>query len=363
MIPLKTLDRYLIQGFLAPLGITVSIFSVLVMLGKFFDKMEIFNNYHARPTDIAAYLVLGLPHWLNLVLPIATLLALLFSLGAFQQRGELTAARSAGITSMRLYMPFFATGMCLCILSLIGGLSIFPHFNFAARSIYRVKIKKGQAVSYRKDNIVAAGRNHQRFTIGWLDVAGNQMKDIVVDRFDDNLNWVQTVSAKEARFADNQWTFYNGVVRVHDPKNPELFLEENFTERVVDVKERPEDFAVEDKIPEDMTGREILKRIKRLKRQGVVAYKEKVAFQLKLALPFANLVVIGLGIPFALKSGQRGRTQTFSYALGMAFLYWGLTSVCQSLGEQGHIPAWVSAWMSNFVFGTVAAGLLVKNAL
>jgi len=35
-----------------------------------------------------------------------------------------------------------------------------------------------------------------------------------------------------------------------------------------------------------------------------------------------------------------------------------MMSVCQSLGEQGHIPAWLAAWMANIFFGGLAVGLL-----
>ena len=89
-------------------------------------------------------------------------------------------------------------------------------------------------------------------------------------------------------------------------------------------------------------------------RLGASTHKEQVAWHMRLALPFANMIVIALAIPFALRSGTHGRTQNFSYALALAFLYWGMTSICQSFGEQGQMPAWLAAWMSNLLFFTLA---------
>jgi lipopolysaccharide export system permease protein len=91
---------------------------------------------------------------------------------------------------------------------------------------------------------------------------------------------------------------------------------------------------------------------------GVPTNQEEVALQMKIALPFAHLVVIALGIPFALKSSRKGKIQTFGYALMVAFIYWGTASVCQSIGEQGHIPAWLAAWTSNFMFTAIGLVLL-----
>ena len=165
----------------------------MVILGRFFDKMEIFSRFHAHAKDIVVFLILGLPFWLNLVLPVATMLALLFSLGQLHQQGEFTAFRSAGIPSWRLYLPFGGIGFLLAVVSLVGGLTFLPRLNFQSRKIYRVNIKQRDVLEYRKDNIVVAGRDHRRFTIGWLDVANQQMKDVVVDRFGDDLEWIETI--------------------------------------------------------------------------------------------------------------------------------------------------------------------------
>ncbi len=357
---IKILDRYLMKSFLAPFGICVLIFSVLVILGRFFDKMEIFVRFHAHLRDIVVFLILGLPFWLNLVLPVATMLALLFSLGQLHQRGEFTAFRSAGIPSWRLYMPFGSVGFLLALLSLLGGLTFLPKLNFQSRKVYRVHIKGRDILEYRKDNVVAAGRGHRRFTIGWLDVENRQMKDVVVDRFGDDLGWIETTSAKVADYQDGQWLFKDGIWRYKDPSQPSGVHEEPFAQKWLDISEKPADFALEDKETDDMTGRELVERTERLKRLGAPTDKERVAWHMRLALPFANVIVIALAIPYALRSGAHGRTQNFSYALALAFFYWGVTSVCQSYGEQGQMPAWLSAWMSNFVFAGVAGWRLLR---
>src|SRR5438477_9770027 len=120
---MKLMDRYLVKGFLKPFGACVLIFCILVILGRFFDKMGIFTMYHAKLKYIVLFLLLGLPLWLNLVLPVATLLSVLFALGQHQQQGEITALRSAGIPTLRLYAPYFSVGFALTLISLVGGLT------------------------------------------------------------------------------------------------------------------------------------------------------------------------------------------------------------------------------------------------
>lgn len=357
---MKTVDRYLLKGFLKPFGACVLIFCILVLLGRFFDKMGVFTQYHAKPKDILMYLFLGLPLWLNFVLPVATLLAVLFALGQHQQHGEVSALRSAGIATLRLYTPYLGMGIVLVLISLIGGLMFFPKVNYEARVVYRVKIKQQEIGLYRREHVVAAGRNHRRFTIGWLDVEKNQMKDVVMDVFDRNARLLQTISAKEALYQNGQWTFIKGKRIIYDPNEAGLFEQSDFEALPVDIQESPNDFALQDKNPEDMTGKEIIARIKRLRGLGVPISKEQVALQTKIALPFAHLVVITLAIPFALRSARQGKLQTFGYALGVAFMYWGSVSVGQSFGEQGYLPAWLAAWLPNFIFLGVGSWLMRK---
>lgn len=358
---MKIVDRYLIKGFLAPLSVCLLLFCVLVILGRFFDKMSIFVRFHAPLKAIAVYLLYGLPFWLNLVMPVATMLALLFSLGQLQQRGEFTALRGAGIPSWRLFLPYGAMGLFLSLLSLYGGLTFLPKLNFESRKVYRVDIKKRDVLEYRKDNVVMAGRDRRRFTIGWLDVESGLLKEVIIDRFDDNYAWLETISAKTAQYENGRWRFDDGVIRLQDAERPMGLREEPFKVRYVNIPERPVDFAVEDKIVDDMTGRELIKRAYRLRQRGAPANKEKVAFQMRMALPFANLVVIALAIPFALR-GAQARTQNFTYAIGLAFLYWGVASFFQSLGEQGRVAPWISAWMANFIFSGVAAWRLARTS-
>ncbi len=357
---MKIVDRYLIKGFFAPFSVCIVIFCVLVALGRFFDKMSIFVRFHARMQDIIVYLILGVPFWLNLVLPVATMLALLFSLGQLQQRGEFNALRGAGIPSWRLFLPYGMAGLFLVALSLIGGLTFLPKLNFESRKIYRADIKKRGVLEYQKDNLVTAGRDGRRFTIGWLDVETGVMKEVIMDRFNDTYAWVETMSAKTAEYQEGRWTFKDGVTRTQDPTGVMGIKEEPFTTRVIALQEKPADFAVEDKEVDDMTWKELLLRAERLKIRGAPANREKVAFHMRFALPFANMIVIALAIPYALRSGTQARTQNFTYAIGLAFLYWGVVSFGQSLGEQGTVPPWFAAWMSNIIFAVFAAWRLFR---
>jgi lipopolysaccharide export system permease protein len=349
---MKIIDRYLISHFLKPLVTCGAIFTILVFVGHYFDKMSIFNSYNAHIKDIFLYLVLGIPFWLNVIFPVATLLALMFSLGPLQQRREITALRSAGIPLFRLYVPFLAMGLFISLISLWGGTTYFPSISSKANVIYRQHIKREPALNTLRDHIVVTGRDHRRFTIGTLDTQTGLMKDIVIDQFDDQMHPRSTLSAQQGIYQNGHWILSRGNLIQFDANGN--FHQDPFQEKTLDIYERPDDFIYENRKPDDMTHLELLRRINHLNGLGAPSYKEKVALHMQYALPFANIVVILLGIPFALRSLHKGNVQTIAYAFGATFLYWGTVSVFQSYGEQGYMPAWVAAWAANIIFGLLA---------
>jgi lipopolysaccharide export system permease protein len=356
---MKILDRYLIHHFFRPLTACGVIFTLLVFVGHFFDKMEIFNRFHAHGLDIITYVILGIPYWLNVVFPVVTLLALMFSLGPLQQGGEITAMRSAGISSFRLYIPFFVMGALISLLSMIGGMTVFPSLSARANVIYRERIKHEPVFNTLRDHLVVTGKNNQRFTIGTLDTGTGTMTDIVIDQFDDQMRHKSTLSAQKGHYQNGPWLFNRGNIIFFDA-NGDL-RNEPFEEKLLDIHVRPEDFVYENNKPDDLTHRQLQQRIRHLQDLGIPAYKERVALYTQFALPLANIVVILIGIPFALNRLKKGTAQTVFYAFGGTFLYWGAVSVFQSLGEQGIMPAWISAWTPNFIFGTLAFWMLVRT--
>ncbi len=357
---MKIIDKYLLKEFLKPFGGNILIFSILVIIGRFFDKMQIFNNFQAHTRDVVFFIVLGLPYLLNLFLTVATLIAVMLSLGKLQQQGEITAMKGAGIATLRLYRPLLYCGVVISMFSLIGGLSFLPKINDMSRRIYRVNIKQEVIDSAVRDHIVAIGREGRRFTIGWLDVDKNEMKDIVIDRFDKSGKPIETLTAKHGRYVKNEWVFTDAVLIHYSTADEDGYRQKKFDELSLHIPERPGDFIFEDKIPEDMTGGELVRRIRRLKALGASTNMERMALHMKIALPFAHIIVILLGIPFAIKSGQKARVQSFAWALGLTFFYWGTTSICQSLGEQGRLPPAIAAWLANIGFGGMALWKLIE---
>src|SRR5512144_2221000 len=98
--------------------------------------------------------------------------------------------------------------------------------------------------------------------------------------------------------------------------------------------------------------------VRRIKSSGYKAGMYEVQLYQKIAYPLSSLLMVLISIPFSIhKVRSGGAAKGFAFAVMIAFFYWTLMSVGDSLGRSGAIPAAVAAWFANIIFGI--AGIIV----
>src|ERR1044071_5648953 len=132
---MRLLDRYLLRELLVPLGYCLSGFLVFWISFDLLSELSGFQEDNVGAREIAYYYALKTPELLVVVLPIALLLALLYSLTDHARHNELTAMRAAGQSLGRLSLPYLAVGLAFSLL--LFGLNEFwvPKGDEAAREM------------------------------------------------------------------------------------------------------------------------------------------------------------------------------------------------------------------------------------
>src|SRR5882762_6915533 len=110
---MRLLDRYLLRELLVPFGYCLVGFLIFWVSFDLFVQLSNFQKLKLTSGDVLAYYVVKTPEMLVTVLPIAFLLALLYTLTNHARHHELTAIRAAGISLARLALPYLATGLLL----------------------------------------------------------------------------------------------------------------------------------------------------------------------------------------------------------------------------------------------------------
>ncbi|TSA57116.1 LptF/LptG family permease, partial [bacterium] len=80
----------------------------------------------------------------------------------------------------------------------------------------------------------------------------------------------------------------------------------------------------------------------------------------KTALPFVSIIIMLLGIPFALSTKRGGAMSGIGTSIFIGLLYYGSIYVVLAMGKGGLLPPLVAAHFPNILFLFIAFKLLKR---
>jgi lipopolysaccharide export system permease protein len=122
------------------------------------------------------------------------------------------------------------------------------------------------------------------------------------------------------------------------------------------LPETLDDFSVVTVDPEEFSYAMLREQIASLQAKGVDASESSVDLNLKIALPFASLVLMLVAVPLAAR-GTRTSSLPAAVALGftIGFSYFIVLAFTRALGQSGTMPPLLAAWMANGIFVLIGA--------
>lgn len=204
---------------------------------------------------------------------------------------------------------------------------------------------------YRSEDIIC--------NIELFEHASNTLHGITIYFFDQQLVLTRRLDAKRGKWIDNKWHFYNLVVRSFNPDGS--ITVETAEEKIVPLKETPDDFKVARREPEEMSFAELKDYINKIEKAGYQIPEYIPYLYAKLSFPFVSLIMPILAIPFALRIGKSGG---MALGIGMSviigFIYFVFFNFSLSLGSGGLLHPLFSAWVANILFGSLGIYLILK---
>src|SRR3989442_9050740 len=139
---MRLLDRYLLRELLVPLGYCLGGFLVFWIAFDLFGNLGVFQTNRLRGPDVAEYYLFKAPEFLVVVLPIALLLALLYTLTNHARHHEITAIRSAGLSLWRVCLPYLAVGLLASLALFALNELLVPDSDDAADQVLARRINR-----------------------------------------------------------------------------------------------------------------------------------------------------------------------------------------------------------------------------
>ena len=100
-----------------------------------------------------------------------------------------------------------------------------------------------------------------------------------------------------------------------------------------------------------MNFRELREYVGDLELRGYDTRELRVGLHRKIAIPSVAVVMVLIGLPFAIRVERRGPMFAIAVSILLVFVYFGVLQVFGKLGEVAILPPFFAGWAPNILFG------------
>lgn len=366
MKPFRTLDRFIMRELMGPFLFGVMAFTLIMVAGGLLFKLADLIIEQGVSLGVAGRLfIYELPSVVVLTLPMSCLLASLLGFSKMSANSEIVALKAAGISFSRIGRPVLVAALGVTILSLALNETVVPLGKIAAQNVMRYEVAREkpallkEQVFLRSSDPSSEGLRRIVY-INKLYARSGTMDDVVVQEFK-GADLVRLTTARKGTWVDGVWYLDDGdVFEVKGRDTVELTL--HFKRQALPIRLTPQQISRSTAKPDDMSCLELIKYIEILRAQGKSLEPLWVAFHLRLAVPWACVILALIGAALGVRPMRKGGASVgFGQSILIVFVYYVVMSMGRSLGQAGHIPPVLGAWLPNILF-FAGALLLARRA-
>jgi len=352
---MKIIDRYIWRE-LAIFFLGIILGFVVLMIGNtLFIMSELIFNKRIPIGIVSQIILLRTPAMFVLGFPVATLFAVLLSLGRMGRDSEVVAMRTGGIPMTRVMTPVLLFSVVISILTFWLNEKIVPEANHISQNYIRqfwvadvMESAKANVFFHVSDEIIIYTEAYNEET--------KQMGSLTFFELDE-LGFPSVSSVSRGYFEGDLLYLEDGTTFEYD-RQGEAKRSAMFLEVVKDISREMEELYGESRTPQEMTGGQLRELIDNFQENNVRPHALEVDYYFKFSIPVANFVFAMIGLLFSVVSPRRENASGVIFAIIVIAIYWILMTVMRSLGQKGDLEPWIAAWGQNMIFFILGLPLL-----
>ncbi len=353
-------SRYLIREFVGIFVPIVLAFVLLYLVVDFFDRLNVLLKNHATAAAAARYFLFKIPLMVTQIMPPAMLTAMLLSLGMLSRRNEIIALRASGVSLPQTALPLLSLAAAVSVGTLVWNETVVPYCTREYQHVNNVEIRKRAQRGILSDREIWYHGTDGFYNIDHIDARRQTIFGLTIYKTDTRFDLRTIVQVASAQWTDGRWVSTDAVARTIAADGGITTVQLDAHDVV--IRETLNDFLEVHREPEELSYLALRQRIDDLTRKGIDAANYLVDLHMKLAVPFASLVLACVAVPLAGRV-QRHASVAAIVATGLVlgFSYWVVLGLTNSLGQSGVLPAVVAAWASNFIFLLLGVALFLST--
>lgn len=298
-----------------------------------------------------------IPEIVRLTSPLALFLSCIYLTGKLAQSMQLVALRMSGVSIYRLLRPYALVGVLVtgCMFWFNGW--VVPVTN---RVVLEFEQQYLRNAPKRLDSNDIHRQNHPDHivTVGYYDVNTRTAHRVSLQNFSSN-RLDQRIDAASMTWIDSLrvWRMQDAVLRTFQSGTFETRRELGMLDTTLNVL--PAYLARTEGDVEAMPLPDATQYVEELRQSGANGIAPSlVAYYSKYTYPFANLIVILIGVPLASVRRRGGQAIQIGLGLLTAFVYLALMKLTEPFGYSGELDPLLTATLPHALFFVGALILL-----
>jgi lipopolysaccharide export system permease protein len=361
LVQISILHRYILRQLLVNFAISLGVLVTLFVIFDFFDRIDNIVAERASIFLTIHYFFLKVPLMISFMLPVAVMIATLFTVGLLSKNSEITAMRVAGLRVRWIVSPILLFGIILSFIGLLFNEKVVPGAQRRVREIYNIDIrKKDQRGGYSQADFWWRYKD-TFYSSRIFDSRTDTLLGFSSFKLNKNFQIIERVNADKVPYIDSilGWTMINVERYRFTPQTPVTPILQEFATLPLPMLKPPSDFYNMETDPHTMSYGELKTFILEQQRNGLATSGYLADLYEKISFPFVAAILPLIVIPFSLLPARKGNmAPAIMAALAISFSYYAIHSFSVALGRAELIAPMLSAWLANLLLGLIGSVLL-----
>ena len=334
--------------------VSVFIFCVLgvIILFLSIDMVENLDRFIDKkvPGGITAlYYLYYIPYVIVLTLPVATLLATIFSIGTLAKNNEIVAMKALGFSIYQLLITLLVIGLGLSMFAFVLGEGVVTKTSQKKENIWRTYIENVSSKHTKHlKNLEIQEPPDRVITIEYYDGERFEARRVKIETFHDH-RLISRIDASLMLWENNVWKIEEGYQRLFEENEEKAFP---ITQPMVfHFSFTPNELLLAQIKPDEMDVVELYRFVRKIRLLGGDDQRWMTDFYLRITFPLANFFIILLSVPLVYNRRKKSLIIGFGISLAICFFYFGLIKMGQVMGQNGQLPPLLGACLGNGIVG------------
>jgi lipopolysaccharide export system permease protein len=224
----RLLSRYLLRQLAAPFIFALGALTSLMLLSQIAKKFGALVGKGLPWGVIGEVFALSLPFIIAMTLPMAVLLAVLYSFSHLAADNEITAMRASGISVYQILAPVLAWGVFMSAFNFVFVDQVLPRSNARLRGLLIDIGRKKPTFELREQVINEVPPSQYFLRAGRIDAATGRLRDITIyDVGGETSRRIIYADSGLMAYAEGQTDLslrlYDGIIHQYRPTDPTAF--------------------------------------------------------------------------------------------------------------------------------------------